>query len=74
MRTTVTLPEDVYQVARSVAESKGISLGEAIADLVRRGLTSSPRVREEGGFPYFEVPPDAPPITLAQTIAAEDEP
>ena len=34
MRTTVNLPEDVYQAARSVAAVKDISLGDAIADLV----------------------------------------
>ena len=38
MRTTVNLPEDVYEVARSIASAKRISLGEALAQLVRRGL------------------------------------
>ena len=73
MRTTVNLPDDVYQVARSVAEAKDISLGAAIAELVRRGLATHPPIREEGGFPCFEVPPGTPPITLEQTLAAEDD-
>jgi hypothetical protein len=72
MRTTLNLPEDVYEVARSVAESKDISLGDALAELVRRGLSPQPRIHEEEGFPCFTVPPDASPITLAQTLAAED--
>ena len=73
MRTTVNLPDDIYQVARSVAEAKDISLGAAIAELVRRGLAPHPPIREEGGFPCFEVPPGTPPITLEQTLAAEDD-
>ena len=73
MRTTLNLPDDIYQVARSMAESKDISLGDAIAELVRRGLSPQPRIREGEGFPCFTVSPDASPITLEQTLAAEDE-
>jgi hypothetical protein len=73
MRTTVNLPDDIYQVARSVAEAKDISLGAAIAELIRRGLAPHQRIREEGEFPCFEVPPGTPPITLEQTLTAEDE-
>ena len=57
-----------------MAETKDISLGDAVAELVRRGLSPPQRVREQkGGFPCFEVSPDAGPITLAQTLAAEDD-
>ena len=73
MRTTVNLPEDVYRVARSMAAAKNVSLGEAIAELVRKGLRPDLRVREEAGFPCFAVLEGAPPITLEQTLAAEDE-
>ena len=73
MRTTLNLPDDVYQAARSVAGSRGISLGDAIAELVRRGLKPSALVRNKKGFPCFTVPADARPITLEQTLEAEDE-
>ena len=72
MRTTINLPDDVYLAARSVAQAKGISLGEAVAELARGGLR--PMVIDTGKpFPCFALPGDSEPITLEQTLAAEDE-
>jgi hypothetical protein len=73
MRTTLNLPDDIEEVIRSFAEVKGISLGEAVAELVRKGLQPRPRTSAKGVFPQFDVPEGAPPITLEQTLAAEDE-
>jgi len=73
MRTTVNLPDDIYEVARSVANARKISLGNAIADLVRQGLKPSRTSARRGAFPSFSIPADARPITLEQTLAAEDE-
>ena len=73
MRTTVNLPSDVYETAASIARASGISLGDAIAELVRRGLRPPAPVQKKKGFPTFAVPRGARPITLEQTLAAEDE-
>lgn len=73
MRTTLNLPDDVGQVVRAIAESKGISMGDAAAELIRRGLHSENRLGEDGGIPCFSVKIDAKPITLEQTLAIEDE-
>jgi hypothetical protein len=73
MRTTINLPDDVGEIIRSFAEVKGISLGEAVAELVRKGLQPRLPASAEGVFPTFEVPEGTPPITLEQTLAAEDE-
>lgn len=73
MRTTINLPNDVYRVARDVAHVRNISLGDAIAELVRQGLRPSDRLDFSGPFPKFKVPPDAEPITLEQLLEAEDE-
>jgi len=73
MRTTVNLPDDVYEIARSVAHAKSVSLGEALAGLVRKGLQSIPPLNTRNAFPAFVLSEDAPPITLEQTLAAEDE-
>jgi hypothetical protein len=72
MRTTLNLPDDISAVVRSVAAAKGVSLGDAVADLVRRGLGAG-HARVEEGLPCFAVEPDAPPITLEHTLAIEDE-
>ena len=73
MRTTLNLPDDVYQAARSVAAFKGVSLGAAVAELVRQGLGAEPRIDAGKAFPCFTVPEDAEPITLERTLSAEDD-
>jgi hypothetical protein len=73
MRTTVNLPDDVYQVARSLASLERLSLGDALAKLARRGLRPPAVVDAGKAFPCFDVPEDSPPITLEQTLRAEDE-
>jgi hypothetical protein len=73
MRTTLNLPDDVYEAARSIASVRGISLGEAVAELVRRGLKPNAPANTRKAFPCFSVPPGARPITLEQTLEAEDD-
>ena len=66
MRTTVDLPQDVHDLARAVARVTGVSLGQAIALLVRSGLRR----------PGIEVRTDAttglPVVHLGRPITIED--
>ena len=73
MRTTVNLPEDIYQIVRSIALVKQISFGEALAQLVRAGLHPPSAIETDPPFPHFSVGKDAPPITLEHTLELEDE-
>jgi hypothetical protein len=73
MRTTINIPDDVADVIRSFADARGLSLGEAVAELVRKGLRPQSRIRDASPFPSFSVPDGAAPITLEQTLGAEDE-
>jgi hypothetical protein len=73
MRTTINLPDDVYDVVRSFAEARRVPIGEAVAELVRKGLRPEPRLNSQEFFPTFAVPDGAAPITLEQTLSAEDE-
>ena len=73
MRTTINIPDDVGDVIRSFADAKGISMGQAVAELVRKGLQPQPPAGDDAAFPRFAVPAGAAPITLEQTLAAEDE-
>ena len=73
MRTTVNLPDDVYEAARSVAKVKDISLGEALADLVRQGLRPHRETTMRNGLRIIKLPPDSPIITLEHTLAIEDD-
>jgi hypothetical protein len=72
MRTTLNIPDDIGNVIRSFAEAKGISLGDAVAVLVRKGLQPERRLTDRP-FPGFSPREGATPITLEQTLAAEDD-
>jgi hypothetical protein len=73
MRTTVNLPDDVHKAANALANLKGLSFGEALAELVRRGLRPSILINTRKPFPCFELPDDAESITLERALEAEDE-
>lgn len=62
MRTTISLEDDVYEAARSIARASGMRLGEVVSLLARRGLRASPAVRDRSGLPVFQVAPNAPMI------------
>lgn len=66
MRTTIDLPEDLHQIAASIARDRSQTLSEAVADLVRRGLGRSERpeirIDERTGFPV---------VRLGTTISTE---
>ena len=74
MRTTLNLDDDIVKAARSIARSRSISVGDAVSELARRGLEAENRITCEGGIPVFNVPPDAPPITLEDVKRIEDIP
>lgn len=73
MRTTVNLDADVYKVAVSLAAQRKSTLGKVLSDLARRGLAPSTRPVKRGGFPVFDVPAGAPPITSEMVREAEEE-
>lgn len=73
MRTTLEIDDDVLQAARRVAAAEDKSVGRAISDLARRGLAPGRQSKSRSGFPVFDVPPDAPPITLELIREALDD-
>jgi hypothetical protein len=40
MRTSVTLDEDVYQLATLYAKGRGVTLGAALSELARKGCSA----------------------------------
>ena len=45
MRTTVTLDQDVYELATLYARGRGVTLGTALSELARKGATAPPESR-----------------------------
>ncbi|MBM3494011.1 MAG: antitoxin [Armatimonadetes bacterium] len=74
MRTTIVLDDDVLLAARSLARARSSSLGAAVSELARKGLQPSRVAATPTAFPVFDVPPDAPTITMEAVRALEDEP
>ena len=64
MRTTLTVDDDVLAVARALAARRGVSLGNAVSDLARRGFKGTgPGDHRDDGVPVFRVAAGAAPIT-----------
>lgn len=69
----MTIDDDVYKVARSIAHSKGISIGKALSVMALRGLKQGYKSDSENGLPVFSVSDSARPVTLEDVKKLEDE-
>lgn len=75
MRTTLTLDQDVFEAASSLADAMGKRLGEVLSMLARKGLAAHADFATENGLPVFQVPKDSPiiPSGRARELLAEDD-
>ena len=72
MRTTLDIDDELLDIARVRAREKGISIGAAVSELIRRGLEGR-RTRSKRGFPVFHAPPGAPIITDEMVARHRDD-
>lgn len=79
MRTTIDLPDDLHQIATSLARDTGRSLSQTVEMLLRRGLEPHSRVAEAAapyrvdratGLPIVRSPR---PVTTDAVKSLEDE-
>jgi hypothetical protein len=61
MRTTLSLDDEVLGLVKRYAESRSLSLGKAVSELVRRGLTAQRPTRTVNSLLVFDLPADSPP-------------
>ena len=73
MRTTISLDDDVLNLAKSYAESRSIALGKALSELVRRGFSFERPTRLVNGLYVVELPSDSPAVTTAKVRELELE-
>lgn len=73
MRTTLTLDDDVFELAARQAKLRGVSLGKAVSDLLRRGLSATTPVLEKDGLVVFHLPADSPKVTTDDVRRIETE-
>jgi len=73
MRTTLTLDDDIAELAARLAKARGLSLGKALSDLVRRGLNAPTPSTEKNGVVVFQLPQDSPKVTTDDVRRIEGE-
>jgi hypothetical protein len=54
VRTTLDLDADVLNAAKQLAAQQGITVGNAVSDLVRKALASPSKSKSRNGVPLFE--------------------
>lgn len=74
VRTTLSLDDDVFSAAQTLAASSGKRLGEVVSQLIRRGLTAESQFARKNQLAVFEVPQDASmiPGDLAAKLLADE--
>lgn len=73
MRTTLSLDDDLLPHVKTYAESRDITVGKAVSELVRRGLRAPIQTRVVNGFHVIELPPGSPPVTIEHIRKLEEE-
>ena len=73
MRTTLTLDDDILELAARQAKLRGVSLGETVSDLIRRGLNATTPAQHKDGLVVFHLPADSPKVTTDDVRRIEAE-
>jgi hypothetical protein len=75
MRTTLNVEDDVLEFAKNLAESRKISVGQAVSELARKGIKTRIGTRRDSvsGLIVFDTPDDAPEITMESVQEALDQ-
>ena len=73
MRTTLTLDDDILELASRQAKLRGVSLGKTVSDLLRKGLNASTPAQEKDGLVVFHLPADSPNVTTDDVRRIEAE-
>lgn len=73
-RTTVTLSPEAADIVERMMGSTGLSLSEAVSELIERTEPRPPRIKIVDGFPTADVPLTGRRISTADVLRAEAKP
>ncbi len=73
VRTTLALDDDILRLIKGYAESRSLTLGKAVSDLVRRGFVLQRPRRSLNGLQIFDLPPDSPQVTTKRIRELESD-
>lgn len=71
--TTLALDDDILRLIKRYAESRSLTLGKAVSDLVRRGFVLQRPRRSLNELQIFDLPPDSPQVTTKRIRELESE-
>ena len=63
MRTTLNIEDEAVLVIKKYAEAREIPLGQAVSELVYRGMENLPYFETKNGWVVFERPSGSPALT-----------
>jgi hypothetical protein len=72
-RTTLQLEDDAFCAAKAHAERHGLTLGEAVSDLVRRAAERPLVTDERSGLRVVRLDPRSPKISTARIDKLREE-
>ncbi len=72
-RTTLRLTEDVIRVAKAHAARNGMTLGEAVSDLVRKGAERPLVTEERNGLQVMRLDRRSPKVSAARVDRVRDD-
>jgi hypothetical protein len=72
-RTTLSIDDEVFDLAKRYARSRAIGLGQAVSDLVRKGLQKELGTRTLNGLTVFDLPADSPAVSAKDVQRADEE-
>ncbi len=75
MRTTIDLPDDLHRIVTSLARHTGRSLGQTVAELLRRGLATPEQANRVAEAPalYSVHPQTGLPVVASKQPITEDD-
>jgi hypothetical protein len=75
MRTTIDLPDDLHRIVTSLARHTGRSLGQTVAELLRRGLAAPELANRVAEAPavYGIHPQTGLPVVASKQPITEDD-
>ena len=74
MRTTLTIDDDVFEVAQTMSRVSGERLGAVVSTLMRTALRSAnPHNVRRRRFPVVDIPPGTPMISMERIQQAIDD-
>ncbi len=73
MRTTIDLPDDLHRIAPGLARHGNRSLGQTVAELMRRGLAAGATRVADAAAAYALDPATGLPVMRSQQPIIDDE-